>query len=176
MRDFSKDFKTYDVPTHRRLYVELVYRQSVTDYKIFICSIFVQCDFRHKIANISGNYTALNVFRYELFVGLLAFVTTPASSQDQVTALSGNVIFGSFFTVNELDNGDCGDYSAGHLEEVIAVTWFLKSLNDRNYIPGIKIGQKQYHDTEHRKFGLKLTVLSDGKADIPGIRTMASEP
>ncbi|PVD34733.1 hypothetical protein C0Q70_06010 [Pomacea canaliculata] len=86
--------------------------------------------------------------RYELFVGLLAFVTTPASSQDQVTALSGDVIFGAFFTVNELDNGDCGDYSAGHLEEVIAVTWFLKSLNDRNCIPGIKIGQKPYHDTE----------------------------
>lgn len=132
--------------------------------------------FDTEIANISGNYTAINVFRYELFVGLLAFVTTPASAQDQVTALSGNVIFGAFFTVNELDNGDCGDYSAGHLEEVIAVTWFLKSLNDRNYIPGIKIGQKPYHDTERRKFGLKLTVLSDGKADIPGIRTMASEP
>lgn len=92
-------------------------------------------------------------------------MTSPASSQDHVTALSGNVILGAFFTVNELDNGDCGDYSAGHLEEVIAVTWFLKSLNDRNYIQGIKIGQKPYHDTERRKFGLKLTVLSDGKAD-----------
>lgn len=76
-----------------------------------------------------------------LFIGVLAVAMIPASAQDQLNVISGDVVIGALFEVNVLENGACGEFTAGTLEEVLAVTWFLQSLNARNFVPGITLGK-----------------------------------
>ncbi|XP_025086748.1 LOW QUALITY PROTEIN: uncharacterized protein LOC112559628 [Pomacea canaliculata] len=73
-------------------------------------------------------------------LGILALLFHPTFCQDQLTVLPGDVTFGGLLDVNELENGACGKFSPQSSQEVVAVTWFLQSLNNRNYIPGVKIG------------------------------------
>ncbi|KAK7500603.1 hypothetical protein BaRGS_00008178, partial [Batillaria attramentaria] len=64
----------------------------------------------------------------------------PSFGQDSVLVISGDVTLGAMFTVNELENGQCGDVDITSLQEVVAVTWLVEQLNAADYVPGFRIG------------------------------------
>ena len=65
---------------------------------------------------------------------------TSKKQEDSLVLISGNVTFAALMEVNEAVDDTCSDYDVQSLQEVMAVSWLVNSLNEMNYIPGIKIG------------------------------------
>ena len=66
---------------------------------------------------------------------------TSKKQEDSLVLISGNVTIAALMEVNEAVDDTCSDYDVQSLQEVMAVSWLVDSLNEMNYIPGINIGK-----------------------------------
>ncbi|KAK7473847.1 hypothetical protein BaRGS_00034898, partial [Batillaria attramentaria] len=95
-----------------------------------------------------------------LILGLAAVLALwrPAGCQDSVTLLPGNVTLGAIFAVQNLQNEGCGNYDVDSLKEVVAVTWFLRAVNEMDYVPGVTIGLEAYRTCQSAELAARAAV------------------
>ena len=80
-------------------------------------------------------------FRLISTLSIFLLATQRCGGQDSLELVPGDVTIGAIFSVNNINNGGCGDYNVDSLKEMMAVKWFLDTINSLNYIPGVKIGE-----------------------------------
>jgi hypothetical protein len=88
---------------------------------------------------------------YNMYLILAIYIAScPCITAQQhiepVLRLDGDVTVAGLFTVSTAgEDGACGDIIPVSVQLVEAVRWVIQSLNDQNYVPGIKIGMSKYH-------------------------------
>ena len=80
-------------------------------------------------------------FRLISTLSIFLLATQTCGGQDSLELVPGDVTIGTIFSVNNIHNDGCGDYNVESLKEMMAVKWFLDTINSLNYIPGVKIGE-----------------------------------
>ena len=63
-----------------------------------------------------------------------------ASQGHSLVLIDGDVTIAAMLKVNNVQGGQCGTYDVNSVQELVAVTWFVESLNEMDYMAGFTIG------------------------------------
>ncbi|XP_076467892.1 uncharacterized protein LOC143298804 isoform X2 [Babylonia areolata] len=90
--------------------------------------------------------TGLGKCRFSFTLTVLMALSTALSvaEQDSLVLIPGDVMIAAMFGINDAFEGECGDYDVSSLQEMMAVTWFVDSLNQMNYINNVTVGLEVY--------------------------------